>query len=117
MQQMSSESPDFRLEDFLPYRLSVAANRVSRRFADRYGAAFGLSIPEWRVMAVLGRFGRLPGREIAACTAMDKVKVSRAVQGLAACECPFQHRNGRIHVALRERGAGQVAQHYERVGA
>lgn len=71
--------PDFLLEDFLPYRLSVAANRVSRLFAERYGAEFGLSIPEWRVMAVLGRFGRLPAREIAARTAMDKVKVSRAV--------------------------------------
>lgn len=71
--------PDFLLEDFLPYRLSVAANRVSRLFEERYGAAFGLSIPEWRVMAVLGRFGRLAGREIAARTAMDKVKVSRAV--------------------------------------
>lgn len=89
MQLMSSNAPEtpqdeFRLEDFLPYRLSVAANRVSRRFADRYGAAFGLSIPEWRVMAVLGRFGRLPAREITLRTAMDKVKVSRAVRLLAA---------------------------------
>ncbi len=88
MQLMSSKVPEarqveFRLEEFLPYRLSVAANRVSRRFADRYGAAFGLSIPEWRVMAVLGRFGRLPAREIAMRTAMDKVKVSRAVRQLA----------------------------------
>jgi DNA-binding MarR family transcriptional regulator len=81
---MSSKPDEFRLEDFLPYRLSVAANRVSRRFAERYGTAFGLSIPEWRVMAVLGRFGRLPAREIAARTAMDKVKVSRAVRQLAA---------------------------------
>ena len=76
---MSSEPPLFLLEDFLPYRLSVAANRVSRLFASRYGAEFGLSIPEWRVMAVLGRFGALPAREIAIHTAMDKVKVSRAV--------------------------------------
>ncbi|WP_424810973.1 MarR family winged helix-turn-helix transcriptional regulator [Roseococcus sp. YIM B11640] len=71
--------PAFLLEDFLPYRLSVAANRVSRLFASRYGREFGLTIPEWRVMAVLGRFGPLPAREIAARTAMDKVKVSRAV--------------------------------------
>ena len=47
----------FRLEDFLPYQLSVAANRVSRLFARRYSEAFGLSIPEWRVIAVVGRFG------------------------------------------------------------
>ena len=84
MQLMSSKAPEFRLEEFLPYRLSVAANRVSRRFADRYGAEFGLSIPECRVMAVLGRFGRLPAREISVRTAMDKVKVSRAVRQLAA---------------------------------
>lgn len=84
MKPMSSADGDFRLEEFLPYRLSVAANRVSRRFAERYGARFGLSIPEWRVMAVLGRFGRLPAREVAARTAMDKVKVSRAVQALGA---------------------------------
>lgn len=79
MRPISDPEKDFLLEDFLPYRLSVAANRVSRHFAERYGAAFGLSIPEWRVMAVLGRFGRLPAREIAVRTAMDKVKVSRAV--------------------------------------
>lgn len=84
MKPMSSADGDFRLEEFLPYRLSVAANRVSRRFAERYGARFGLSIPEWRVMAVLGRFGRLPAREIAGHTAMDKVKVSRAAQALVA---------------------------------
>lgn len=75
---------EFLLEDFLPYRLSVTANRVSRLFAERYGVAFGLSIPEWRTMAVLGRFGRLPSREIVARTAMDKVKVSRAVALLMA---------------------------------
>ena len=50
---------DFRLEEFLPYRLSVAANRVSRLFARRYSEAFGLSIPEWRVLATIGRFGVL----------------------------------------------------------
>ena len=81
---MSSAPPDFLLEEFLPYRLSVTANRVSRLFASRYGAEFGLSIPEWRVMAVLGRFGALPAREIAQQTAMDKVKVSRAAGLLLA---------------------------------
>lgn len=110
MQLMSSETPEFRLEDFLPYRLSVAANRVSRRFADRYGAAFGLSIPEWRVMAVLGRFGRLPAREIAARTAMDKVKVSRAVRLLEArgfLERAADAGDARLHwLALSAAGQG-----------
>ncbi len=74
----------FRLEDFLPYRLSVASNRVSRLFARRYSEAFGISIPEWRVIAVLGRFGTLSPSAVGEATAMDKVKVSRAAAGLVA---------------------------------
>src|SRR5579862_3706764 len=74
----------FRLEEFLPYRLSVAANRVSRLFARRYSQAYGLSIPEWRVLAMIGRFGTLSPSAVGEWTAMDKVKVSRAAAGLVA---------------------------------
>lgn len=72
----------FRLEDFLPYRLSVAANRVSRLFARRYSDEFGLSIPEWRLLAIVGRFGTLSPTAVGEWTAMDKVKVSRAAASL-----------------------------------
>ena len=72
----------FALEHFLPYRLSVLTNTMSRAFARRYGERFGLSIPEWRVMAVLGRFAPLSANEVAERTAMDKVRVSRAVAKL-----------------------------------
>ncbi len=72
----------FALERFLPYRLSVLTNTMSRAFARRYGSRFGLTIPEWRVMAVLGRFAPLSANEVAERTAMDKVRVSRAVARL-----------------------------------
>jgi DNA-binding MarR family transcriptional regulator len=72
----------FALEHFLPYRLSVLTNTMSRAFARTYGKRFGLSIPEWRVMAVLGRFAPLSANEVAERTAMDKVRVSRAVARL-----------------------------------
>jgi DNA-binding MarR family transcriptional regulator len=74
----------FRLEEFLPYRLSVASNRVSRLFARRYAEAFGLTIPEWRVLAVIGRFGTLSPSGVGEWTAMDKVKVSRAAASLVS---------------------------------
>lgn len=74
----------FRLEDFLPYRLSVAANRVARLFARHYSEAYGLSIPEWRVLAIVGRFGTLSPSAVGDWTAMDKVKVSRAASSLVA---------------------------------
>jgi DNA-binding MarR family transcriptional regulator len=74
----------FKLEDFLPYRLSVAANRVSRMFARRYSEAYGLSIPEWRVLAIVGRFGTVSPSSVGEWTTMDKVKVSRAAASLVA---------------------------------
>lgn len=70
------------LEHFLPYRLSVLSNTVSRAIAATYEQRFGLGITEWRVMAVLGRYDGLSAREVADRTAMDKVAVSRALSRL-----------------------------------
>jgi DNA-binding MarR family transcriptional regulator len=78
------EEEPFLLEGFLPYQLSVAANRISRLFARRYSREFGLSIAEWRVMAVVGRFGAITASVVAERAEMDKVKVSRAASGLLA---------------------------------
>jgi DNA-binding MarR family transcriptional regulator len=72
------------LEDFLPYRLSILSNRVSRAIAARYAKAFDLTIPEWRIIAVLGRRPGLTAKEVAEATEMDKVAVSRAVARLIA---------------------------------
>lgn len=78
----SAGDAEFHLEEFLPYRLSVLANRLSRTFARRYQDEFGISIAEWRVIAVLGGFAPLSSNEIGDKTEMDKAKVSRAVAAL-----------------------------------
>lgn len=78
-----TREPPLRLEAFLPYRLSVLANTVSRAIAQRYEAEFGLTIPEWRVMALLGASPGLTATQVAEATPMDKVAVSRAVRALA----------------------------------
>ncbi|SDE82911.1 MarR family winged helix-turn-helix transcriptional regulator [Salipiger thiooxidans] len=72
----------FQLDDFLPYRLSVAASQVSRRFAARYGAEAGLTIPEWRVLAHLNHSGQVSVRDIHARVNLDKSMVSRAAARL-----------------------------------
>ena len=82
--QGSSHNDDFRLEDFLPYRLSVAAEVVSRLVATHYLAKAGLSMSEWRLLAAVGRFGVLSPTAAGERTAMDKVKVSRAALSLVA---------------------------------
>ena len=80
----ASEEPEpgnlmLELEGFLPYRLSVLSNTVSGAIADAYSERFGLSIPEWRVLAVLGQFSDISAKQVTERTAMDKVRVSRAV--------------------------------------
>ncbi len=70
------------LEHFIPFRLSVLSNVVSMNIARAYAREFDLSIPEWRVLAVLARYPALSAVEVAERTAMDKVAVSRAVQSL-----------------------------------
>lgn len=80
---MTDPAP-FDLVSFLPYRLAVAAGRVSRDFAARYGRAHGLSIPEWRVMAHLAGAQALSVRDIHARADLDKPAVTRAAQRLEA---------------------------------
>ena len=70
------------LERFLPYRLSVLSNRISSSVAQIYSDHFQLTITEWRVMAILGRYPDLSANEVAQRSAMDKVAVSRAVARL-----------------------------------
>jgi len=72
------------LERFLPFRLSVLANRVTRAVARVTSRRFHMSAPEWRTMAVLGRYGAMTANNVVERTAMDKVRVSRAVARLMA---------------------------------
>lgn len=71
-----------QLEGFLPYRLSVLATEVSQTLARAYGKRFGISIPEWRVLATLGQFGMMTARDIGSHSRMHKTTVSRAVSAL-----------------------------------
>jgi DNA-binding MarR family transcriptional regulator len=72
-------SKNLRLDDFIPYRLSFTSNLVSDSIAAAYHALFGLSIPEWRVIALVAeKDGGITQQEICANSRMDKVTVSRA---------------------------------------
>jgi DNA-binding MarR family transcriptional regulator len=71
-----------RLSAYLPYRLSVASNKASSIIARAYQSRFGLTIWEWRVIAVLGEGAALTAQAICEATAMDKVTVSRAIRAL-----------------------------------
>lgn len=96
------------LDHFTPYRLSVVTNRVSSAIARHYSDRFDLTIPEWRVMAVLGQSPGLSARDVAERTAMDKVQVSRAVASLLAAKRltrTAHAKDGRVtHLSLSLKG-------------
>lgn len=70
------------LSEFLPYRCTRLAERISHSLSRIYTREFDVSIPQWRILATLAEGGELQAREIGARTSMDKVRVSRAVAGL-----------------------------------
>lgn len=71
-----------RLSDFIPYRMAITSNAVSGLISGEYHSEFGLKIPEWRIMAVLGDAGPLTQRDLVGATLMDKVAVNRACKVL-----------------------------------
>lgn len=81
----SAPSPDpsgLTLDAFLPYRCAVLAEKISRALSKLYTERFGLSIPEWRIMANLGVHGVLSPQQAAQLGNMDKAKVSRAIASM-----------------------------------
>ena len=98
-----------RLKEFLPYQLSITSNAASGRIALEYRTRFGLSVPEWRVMAVLGDSGALTQRDLTRLTLMDKVAVNRACKVLEERGLAWRRPNtqdGRSHLLeLTENGA------------
>jgi DNA-binding MarR family transcriptional regulator len=70
------------LEQFLPYRLNRLADAISRDFARIYKDRYGLTRPEWRLLATLGQYGNMTATAIGRHSAMHKTKVSRAVSAL-----------------------------------
>lgn len=72
----------FNLSAFLPYRLAVLAERVSRRLSVDYERMHKLTMAEWRVLVHLMRCAEVSVREIHDCVNLDKPRVSRAVARL-----------------------------------
>ena len=71
----------FVLSEFLPYRIVSLGDRLSRALAGAY-ADEGVTIPEWRVLAVISQEPRMAARDVVAKTPLDKMAVSRAVAAL-----------------------------------
>jgi len=72
------------IRDLLSYRVHVVANLLSRGAELRYRREFGVSLWEWRTIALLGAADEaLSLGHLAHAAGIDKSQMSRVVSGLA----------------------------------
>lgn len=114
MDEVADAAGMLELERFLPYRLSVLAADVSRALSQIYTREFGLSVPEWRILANLGRFGPSNAGDLAERSSLDKPKVTRALQKLEArglVQRTVHARDRRqVRLSLSRRGRAMLGQ-------
>ena len=72
------------IRDLLAYRLHRVANRISASAALRYRREFGVSLAEWRTVALLGAEAPLSLNDVAKAAGVDKSQMSRVVAALVA---------------------------------
>jgi DNA-binding MarR family transcriptional regulator len=77
-----SAAEKLSLQEFIPYKLAVAANRLSQSIGSLFERKYGIMIPEWRILMALHSFGPLAPNEVVEHTSMDKARVSRAQRRL-----------------------------------
>lgn len=78
----AQDGGELDLQRYFPYRLARLAEQVSLAVAEVYSERFALTRQEWRVLAILGVRPQIATKEIGPLTTLDKMQVSRAVQGL-----------------------------------
>lgn len=71
-----------QLEQFLPFRLSVVSNALSEAIAAVYRDEHGLSLTEWRLLAVLAECPGETAQRLVQRTRLDKVTISRGLKAL-----------------------------------
>ena len=104
-----AQSLPFDLTDFLPFQMSVIANRVFHRIMEDAG----LQVPEWRIMMALPAHQPCSSHDLCTLTAMDAARVSRAQRRLEDLKMISVIRDKsdrrRLVVRLSDKGTQEVS--------
>ncbi|PJG58508.1 MarR family winged helix-turn-helix transcriptional regulator [Aeromonas cavernicola] len=72
------------LEHYPPYQLVHAAEMLRDTFEQFYQQRYQLTVPQWRLMMVLGPHYPISQKELVETSGMDKVRISREIRRLVA---------------------------------
>ena len=71
---------NLNVEDFLTFRITRLSNALRTNLTKRYLEEFDLSLPEWRLLALIARFAPMRFSEVTTRSSMDKGQVSRTLR-------------------------------------
>lgn len=80
---ISRGGTNLHVEDFLTFRINRLANALRASLTKPYLEQFELSLPEWRLLALIARFAPLRFSEVTNRSSMDKGQVSRTLRVMA----------------------------------
>lgn len=80
---MSRSGSHLNVEDFLTFRLTRLSNALRSNLTKPYLEQFELSLPEWRLLALVARFAPMRFSEVTTRSSMDKGQVSRTLRVMA----------------------------------
>jgi DNA-binding MarR family transcriptional regulator len=96
------------IQDLISYQVHKVANLLSRSAEQRYRREFGVSLWEWRTVALLGAAEPQSLLHLARAAGIDKGQMSRVVSGLARRRLVMRDANvedGRgVHLRLSKSG-------------
>lgn len=78
----AGDGRELHIGEFLTFKMIRLANAMKANVTRRYLADFGLSVPEWRLLAMTIRFQPVRFSELVAISSMDKGQASRTLQML-----------------------------------
>lgn len=81
-QHLSRNGTGLNADDFLTFRLTRLSNALRTNLTKRYLEEFNLSLPEWRLLALVTRFTPVRFSELTSRSSMDKGQVSRTLREL-----------------------------------
>lgn len=95
-------------EDHLPYRLLLLSRMIDRETARLLHKQFGLSLADWRLLAIGSAMGSSSASEIGAAGEIDRAEISRAFRkleeaGLMTRDPDPKHRKRKI-ISPTEKG-------------
>lgn len=104
---MTDDAEQSVITELISYRLSRVSNSLSRSAGLRYRRGYGVSLAEWRTLALLGAEPNMTVNKLARRAGLDKAQMSRVVSGLSDRGLVAKSLGPRraTHLSLTEHGA------------